>query len=267
MANDQTASSRAALTPAVADATETVDAASVRDDACVDRDRLAAIACVLGFGEAVAGSIHDFNNSLQVVGGVTELLLGRDDLPDPVVEKLERIEHQTTRAAATILALQALTRPSLDERVALDLEQLAFRTLALRHYRLSKAGITARIEAPPGQRYEVVGDGGQLQHALLALVLNAEHAMRGQAESELVISLERHADLLVVIVRDSGSGVPDDLRETVFEPWFSTQDGAAGLGLWLVRETVTAHGGTVSIERNTGSPAGAAVRLEIPAAP
>lgn len=234
----------------------------------INSERLAAIGRSLIVGEVAAGSLHDLNNSLQVVSGVTELLLRRDDLPEVVVEKLERIEHQTTRAATTSLTLQGLARERPGSRVVVDLEELAGRALALRSFRLSKAGIAARVEASPSQRHRVRVDPTRLQLALMALVLNAEQATPEGAEgAELVIRLERHDDRQVVVVRDDGGGVPEHLREQVFEPWFTTRPGAAGLGLWLVRETLAEHGGTVTIDQEAVSGTGTSVRLELPAEP
>ena len=82
--------------------------------------------------------------------------------------------------------------------------------------------------------------------ALTELVTNAvEHGLAGQ-EGDVEIIADRSPTLLTVQVRDTGSGLPEGMAETVFEPFVSTKEAGMGLGLSICRRIVEAHGGRIS---------------------
>jgi CheY-like chemotaxis protein len=115
----------------------------------------------------------------------------------------------------------------------------------------------------------VVGDGHEIEQALVNLVTNAHHAMAG-AETPGAISLRTWCaseGTVVLDVDDEGPGIPEDVRARVFDPFFTTKPAGqgTGLGLWLVYNAVTAHGG--SIEATASPSGGARFRLRFPGGP
>jgi signal transduction histidine kinase len=110
----------------------------------------------------------------------------------------------------------------------------------------------------------VQGDPDKIRQVLVNLMLNAAQAMAGEGELTLALSLENQR--VVLQVEDSGPGIPDELRERIFDPFFSTKGAGegTGLGLSVCRRLMDDHGGDISVGK---SPAGGAcIRLAFPRA-
>src|SRR5438477_7628947 len=98
--------------------------------------------------------------------------------------------------------------------------------------------VAVRVRAN-GERCKVVGHYDPLRRAFANLLRNAAEAMQGRGAVEVAVT--RDGSGLVVTIADHGSGVPDELRQQVFEPYFTTKQDGTGLGLALVRQTIEAH--------------------------
>src|SRR6184192_1195256 len=112
--------------------------------------------------------------------------------------------------------------------------------------------VAVRVRAN-GERCKVVGHYDPLRRAFANLLRNAAEAMQGRGAIDVAVT--RDGGGLVVTIADHGSGVPDELRQRVFEPYFTTKQDGTGLGLALVRQTIEAHNGTITA---TDTPGGGA---------
>jgi len=110
---------------------------------------------------------------------------------------------------------------------------------------------------------EVVCDPAGVREAVLNLVLNATEAM-GEG-GELMLELSQKDEEVELTVCDTGTGVPENLREAVFRFGFSTKPFGSGLGLSQARRTVERHGGSLKLEGN--EPKGTRVRMRLPMSP
>jgi signal transduction histidine kinase len=132
----------------------------------------------------------------------------------------------------------------------------------------ARAAAGARLEGialygPWGALPELHCDADQIEQVLLNLFLNAADAMPGGGE--IVVSGYVAGADLVVVVEDSGPGVPPELREKVFQSFYTTKSAGVGLGLSVCFRIMSDHGGSIAIEDREGGP-GAAVRLTLPLA-
>ena len=112
--------------------------------------------------------------------------------------------------------------------------------------------VAVRVRAN-GEPCKVLGHYDPLRRAFANLLRNASEAMNGCGEIDVAVA--RDGDGLVVTIADHGPGVPDELRQHVFEPYFTTKQDGTGLGLALVRQTIEAHNGTITA---TDTPGGGA---------
>jgi len=110
----------------------------------------------------------------------------------------------------------------------------------------------------------VLADAAQLTQALVNLVINAIQAVGQHGRIEVSVSLDHPPEGLIVAVRDTGPGVPEDKRSAIFEPFFTTKTEGSGLGLWIVQQIITAHGGSVTVSTASGGGAVFAVQLPLP---
>ena len=127
-----------------------------------------------------------------------------------------------------------------------------------------------RTAVPDDVRVRVRGNGGRrallghydpLRRAFSNLLRNASEAMEGRGEIDIAVSGD--GGRLVVTVADHGPGIADELRQRVFEPYFTTKSDGTGLGLALVRQTLEAHRATISVEETPGG--GATFTIVFPA--
>jgi len=201
----------------------------------------------------VAGLAHELNNSLQVVGGLVELLASRTDLPSDAVSRLEKVSSQTDKATSAIRRVVTYSRERPPDQSLLDLGVVLDQALALRQYQLGRLGVAAMVDRGPSSDYRVRGDERQLTQAFVNLVLNAEEALGNTSGRQLHVKLTASPDRVRIEVSDNGSGVDPALRDRIFEPFFSTSrsERALGLGLTVSRAIIEAHGGTLWLSDET----------------
>ena len=113
----------------------------------------------------------------------------------------------------------------------------------------------------------MLGDGGQLQQALLNLLLNAEQAMRARTMRRIRVGA-RHvaeADAVELFIADSGHGIPDENLRRIFDPFFTTREvgEGTGLGLSICYGIVRDHGGQIAVESRVGQ--GTTFKVLLPA--
>ena len=212
----------------------------------------------------VSGMAHELNNSLQVMSGLVELLTDRQDLPEEVRSRIQKIGGQIDRAGGVVRQVLGYTRDEGGEAQPVDLSTVVDRALALRRYRLGRAGIEVAWDRPVSRRPIVRGIEQHLLQILLNLIVNAEEALSEQRERRLHLSVEGAEAAVRCRVADTGPGVPGELHDRIFEPFFSTRLSGrnVGLGLTAAAAIAQAHGGRLTVE--DGRP-GAVFVVELPA--
>jgi two-component system, cell cycle sensor histidine kinase and response regulator CckA len=220
--------------------------------------RLEAMARLAG------GIAHDFNNLLTVVRGHSEVLLKTLDPDDDRREDAEAIRVASHRAAELTKQLLTIGRRQQVEPHVLDLHERA-RELAPVLRRLVGDDVDLRVVISPTAGHVRV-DPGDLDQTIMNLVINARDAMpsggRIMVETRNIEMRPRGASLagvtagryVLVTVADTGSGMPRNVVEHCFDPFFSTKGRGkgTGLGLALVYSTATRAGGHATVESEVG---------------
>lgn len=212
----------------------------------------------------IAGLAHELNNSLQVVGGLVELLANHPELPPDAAARIKKIGAQTDKATAAIRQVLGYTREPGADHAHVELAGLVGRALALRHYNLGRAGIAVAADVPVGVR--VCGDEKRVLQIVLNLLLNAEDALAGQSRRDLRLAAAVSGDCVALKVGDSGPGVDAAIRDRIFEPFFTTRADprAVGLGLPVARGLAAELGGAVTLA--SGEPGQTTFVLDLPVA-
>ncbi|MGF7175067.1 ATP-binding protein [Azospirillum doebereinerae] len=205
-------------------------------------------------GQLTGGIAHDFNNLLAAIMGNLQMIHDETAEQDPVRGKALRALDAAERGATTIQRLLAFSRQQALQPQAVDLNELVEGMLDLLAYGLG-GGIVLKTALTPGLAPALV-DPGQLENALLNLVVNARDALADGGT--IVIATEAAAqdggDAIVLSVRDDGSGMPPAVLSRVFEPFFTTKrfGRGSGLGLSMVYGFVRQSGGKVDIQSEPG---------------
>jgi len=217
-------------------------------------------------GEMAAGVAHDFNNLLSVILGRAELMLRRVREPS-MIRDLEAVRRAAQDGADTVRRIQEFTRTRRTrsfERV--DLADVAREVIELTRPRWE-------VEAQSrGVRYEftveglappVAGRPEELREVLTNLITNAVDAMPDGGRC--TVRLDARPDWAAISVKDTGVGMPEEMRRRVFEPFFTSKGPrGTGLGLAVSWGIVTRHGGTIEVDSAPGEGSTFVVRLPIP---
>ncbi len=225
-------------------------------------------------GKMAATVAHELNNPLSGIVTYAKLLARKvaRQLPegpekDKIIEDLELIRAESMRCGQIVRDLLTYARGGSHELEQAHLHALVERALKLtaHHMELGRVTVEEKLELADDT---VVCDGDQIVQALLALLINAAEAM--PEGGQLTVGTREAPDdptLAELIVSDTGVGMPGDIQERIFDPFFSTKAEAKGVGLGLavVYGIVKRHGGTISVESTPGS--GATFTIEIPRKP
>jgi len=222
----------------------------------LEADRLSQL------GSLVSGVAHELNNPLAAIAAFAEVLLA--DVRQPHLrEAAEVIQTEALRAGRVIETLLDFARQRPHERQAVDIKDVVARVVALHRSALKKARVQA-IDLIPSDVPAVVGDQQELQQVLLNALVNAEQAIAATGQpGKVVFSSRRVDDTLVILVEDSGPGVPPEILDRVFEPFFTTKgEQGTGLGLAISYGLVKGMGGRMYIMNVEGG--GACLAIEVP---
>jgi two-component system sensor histidine kinase HydH len=122
-------------------------------------------------------------------------------------------------------------------------------------------GVVVAMQVPDSLP-PVIADSAQLTQALVNLVINAIQAVERNGRVEVSARMYERDGVLTIAVHDSGPGIPADKQSVIFEPFFTTKAEGSGLGLWIVQQIITAHGGV--IEASNGAGGGAVFAVHLP---
>jgi PAS domain S-box-containing protein len=216
-------------------------------------------------GQLAWGVGHNFNNSLTVVLGYTQLVLKKVD--DPVIERhLRTVENAALDAAKLVQRIQDFARQSKVEqsgpvdlnqtiRDALDVTRLRWRDDA------GAAGIAYDIIFRPKEGVITLGDQSALRAVCVSIIINALDAMPGGGR--LVISTAVENGKVLVTFADTGSGMTEETRRRIFEPFYTTKGAKGhGLGLALTYGIIERHGGDIEVTSKPGAGAMFVIRLD-----
>lgn len=218
-------------------------------------------------GTLAGGIAHDFNNMLAVILGNAELALDEiGQSNDGVGHEIEQIVKASKRAKELVRHILAFSRKSQGQRKPLKVTPLVKETA-----KLLRASVPSTIDINVDSSTEadiIVADPSQIQQVLMNLSTNAAYAMNKDG-GILTIGVsdatfgEEHprpdSDMqpgryVVLTVRDTGTGIPENIRNRMFDPFFTTKEPSqgTGMGLAVVFGIAKSHGGAVTVESEVG---------------
>jgi two-component system CheB/CheR fusion protein len=221
-------------------------------------ETLAQRAASTRLAEMAAVVAHEVRNSLAGVKGAMQILVSRptDAGNLPVMRD---IVARVDAAGHLIDDLMAFARPRRPQFGIVKLRALVDEAVAAVQH--DAAAVTADITVDSDD-VALTGDAELIRTTIVNVLLNAVQAMAGGGRVEVKIS--KRTDMAVVEVRDSGPGIPAEIRDRVFEPFFTTKARGGGLGLPIAKRTADLHGG--SLELDFPSAGGTRVTLALPVA-
>jgi signal transduction histidine kinase len=209
---------------------------------------------------------HEIRNPLSSLDIHVQLL--EEDLAQatqPVREKaagrFEIIHGELHRLENIVKHFLSLTGPSSLDLEPVDVTKIVSHVCELLRPEAAVRGIEIAVRLPDNLP-SVPADPGQLTQVLINLVINAIQAVERNGRVEVIARTDEPGEILSVVVRDTGPGILSEKQSAIFEPFFTTKAEGSGLGLWIVQQIITAHGGLVEVSNVANG--GAAFTVHLP---
>jgi signal transduction histidine kinase len=236
------------------------------------RDRLAAL------GEMAAAMAHELKNPLagiEVMAGLLRRKVG--DSPD-AQSIIVDIINEAKMANSTVVEMLDYVRPVRLERGRTAVAQVLHAAVSTAENKAKRGDVSVDL-ALPDDLPLIQGDEHQLGQVFTNLIINAFEALAGSGQVRISASLgsledeaaskadaASHIPTVVIEIADDGPGIPTDLKDRVFNAFFTTKAQGSGLGLAIVRKIIDAHDGRIDVTTAPGQGTRFTVTLPISAA-
>ena len=201
-------------------------------------DRLAAV------GRLAAAMAHEVRNPLASISGSVQMLMEAQHVPPEDQRLMGIVVSEADRLNGLLTDFLNFARPKPPEKGIVNVHDVLQELSAM----LTRDGrfvqIQVTVDCAPG--HLIALDRGQIFQVLWDLAINAAEALAGSGHLRFVVPTGRTE----IMIEDDGPGIPEDIREQIFEPFFSTKEKGTGLGLASVYSVMEAHGGSVGIARS-----------------
>ena len=230
-------------------------------------------------GTLAGGIAHDFNNILSAILGYTEIAC--DSLPpgSVILNYLDKVLEASQRASNLVKQILAFSRQESTEYVSLQPSFIIKEAIEILRSSLPST-ITIKPRIDSGTK-SILADPTQLHQVLMNLCTNAFHAME-KSGGILEINLEdreisekdlkdqpgvQPGNFVVLSIKDSGQGIPPEIRDKIFDPYFTTKDvgKGTGMGLSIVHGIIKKYGGFIICESTVGT--GTVFKVYLPSVP
>ncbi|WP_449244443.1 GAF domain-containing protein [Desulfobacca acetoxidans] len=203
-------------------------------------ERLAAL------GKMAAHISHEIKNPLMVIGGFArQVLKDTAQSPPKNLEKLQIIVDEVKRLEDFLVEVGSYAKFSEPQKQPGNLNELIRETCQRLEPSLQEKNIDLVLKLDPDLP-EILFDPGHIRQVLLNIAKNGIEAM--DAGGTLSFTTGRRAGRILVQVSDTGSGIPPEIQEKIFQPFFSSKPKGSGLGLAISQKIIEAHQGEITIE-------------------
>jgi signal transduction histidine kinase len=219
-------------------------------------------------GTLAAELAHEIRNPLVAVQTFLQILPERLDDPEVTGELRAVALTELQRVARLLNELLGMARASVATFAATDLEAVVEQVVRFLQVSARKKDVVLERGGDPLPT--AAADASRLKQALVNLVLNAIQA--SPAGTTVTVTTRAGNDdggrpVVELAIRDEGPGIPENERESIFHPFFTTKENGTGLGLPVTRQIITDHGGSIAVEGEPGHGATFVVRLPVTAPP
>lgn len=191
---------------------------------------------------------HEIMNTIAPIVSLSQTLSSRPNMDEKTVRGLNVISEQSERLMEFTESYRHLSYMPEPEKKVFSLTNLLHNLELLLHSDFEATSIQFTLQSYPDNIY-IEGDEKQLSQVFLNLLKNSIQALEGQKDGHIEIIL-RNTDYLSILITDNGPGIPLNLQEKIFVPFFTTKAEGMGIGLSLCRQIIKRHGGHFQLEES-----------------
>jgi len=216
---------------------------------------------MIALGQIAHGVAHEINNPLTIISGWVQILLAQEDADQARRARLQLMSKEVGRITNIVRRLLSFGRRAPAEPQLIQVNRVVSDVLTLVEYQIRNENIRVvtdlAADLPP-----VMGDPNQLQQVFLNIIVNARQAMPNGGSLAITTAVAGDGSVEVAL-GDTGCGMTAELAQKIFDPFYTTKDkeGGSGVGLFLCRNIVKDHGGTLTVSSRPGEGSTFIVRL------
>ena len=271
--NERLSDGRKAMIHIMGDLRETTEEVQRREQELRDKqEQLVQAGKLATVGELTTGIAHELNNPLNNIGlfvgnAIDHIELDATDR-ERLLDELRHALREVRRATAIISHLRTFGRVASVSPEPVRINGVVRRSFSLLYEQLRLRQIEVRLDLC-AEDPVIVGNPIQLEQVFINLLTNARDALADAPRKLIHIESAVSEDVVDLLVRDTGPGIPEGLQQRIFDPFFTTKEVGAGtgLGLSISYGIVKEHGGSISVVNGAGDGATFLVQLPLPAHP
>ncbi len=209
-------------------------------------EKLAAI------GRLVAGVAHEINNPIMGIRNSFDLIKRMDDTPEKAKKYIGLIEESLTGVEKIVRELLSFSRQKQEPLKTFTPKEVIEKSIDFIEHLSKKKDVNIRFDYCSEHCMPVYGAPDELRQVIMNMIVNSLDAMPDGGEIKISTHCSDGTDFAEITISDQGTGIPDDARDKIFEPFYTTKDVSkgTGLGLYVCHEIVARMGGSISVESN-----------------
>jgi len=215
------------------------------------------------FGQLGAGIAHEVKNPLAGILGYAQLSMRKVEKDSQFYKNLQTIEKEAKRCKTIIENLMKFSRQEKVQFGPTDLNRVVEEAVAIVGHQLSLNQVELEKDFEPNLP-PINGNANQIEQVLINLLINAQQAMEGKPGLVKISTCRRESGKIEIRLQDNGPGIPKDVKEKIFEPFYTTKSSGqgTGLGLSVSYGIIQDHKGEIKVESESGK--GATFILTLP---
>ncbi|MCG2755014.1 MAG: ATP-binding protein [Desulfobacteraceae bacterium] len=211
-------------------------------------------------GEMVAGVSHEIRNPLGIIRSSAALLKKKMNHFDPSSAIPDIIIEESDRLNNIITDFLSFAKPKMPNLAPCRVEEVLDRNITFLASQIEKQGYIINKHYDSNLP-EIMADSAMLYQAFLNILINSMQAMPGGGKIDIQLTSKDNS--VTITFEDEGEGMPEDVMEKIWEPFFTTKEKGTGLGLGIVKNIIEMHNGTIHIDNRSARGARIAVKLPV----
>lgn len=191
---------------------------------------------------------HEIMNTIAPIFSLSQTLASYPELSDKAIRGLHIIQEQSERLMEFTESFRHLSYLPQPEKQNFSLSNLLFKLKELLSSDFQENQILFTLHCSP-ETISIIGDEKQLSQVFLNLLKNAMQALEGCLQGKISINVEQREQVIIDII-DNGSGIPTDIQEQIFIPFYTTKSEGTGIGLSLCKEIIRRHNGNLLLHES-----------------